>query len=111
MAHQVVEGKRGATAEQMVTEFNPMAIGGAGAAARRVSRDEGVPHPSPSKTVGSGKKVTEFLRREMGLAVAYVDAIFEKEYRGNFSEKELDYIIRNQLRERLIKAAREGSGV
>jgi hypothetical protein len=111
MAHEVVEGKTGTTAGQMVTGFNPMAIEGAGAASRRVSRDEGVAHPSPSKSVGSGEKVKEFLRREMAVAVAYVEKIFEKEHGGEFSEKELDNIIRNQLRDRLIAAARAGSGV
>ncbi|MFC7501006.1 hypothetical protein, partial [Nocardioides sp. GCM10030258] len=107
MAHEVAEGKHGGTVEKMVTEHNPMAIGGAGSASRRVSKDEDVPHASPATTVGSGPKVVEFVRREMALAVAYVETLLGK--KTGFSEKELDKLIRNELRDRLEEAARKGS--
>jgi hypothetical protein len=109
MAHDVTGSKADATAEKMITDLNPMALEGAGSASRRVSRDEGVPHASPSKSVGSGDTVEKFVKREMALAVAYVETIFDKEYKGEFSEKELDHIIRHQLRDRLEQVGRAAS--
>lgn len=110
VSHQVTGGGTG-TAGQMVTEFNPMADSGAGEGGRRVSADLGVKHASPSASVGSPEKARTFLNREMRLAVAYVDVIFETEHRGNFSEKELDRLIRDQLRDRLEQVARKESGI
>jgi hypothetical protein len=109
MAHEVAEHKPGATAEQMVTVFNPMAIEGAGGAARRMYHKEGLDIPGPSKSLGGVAKLKEFMQRELNLSVAYVETIFTKEYKGDFSEKELEYIIRNQLRDRLEQAARQSS--
>jgi len=111
MAHHAVEHGTDTTAGQMVTELNPMSIEGAGGAARRVSRDEGVEHASPSKSVGSTQKARDFLGREMRLAVAYVETVFNKEHASDFTEKELDRVIRDELRDRLEKVARSESGI
>ena len=107
MAHKVVESSKG-TAEQMVTIYNPMSMSGAGGASRRASRDLGMLHPDLPQSVASASRAEIFLSQEMKLAVKYVETLLGQSSAG-FSERELDYFIRNKLYDHLEMAARTGS--
>ena len=108
MAHDVVEGG-GATAQEMVTELNPMYVRGAGGAARGVSARVDVEHPGPAKSVGTREKVDAFIKQELAVAVAWVETYLKGKH-GEFSEKRLVEFVKNELIGRLEAIAKKAAG-